>query len=391
MLLPVWLKQLLQLPFEFLFVLLCLFTCITMSVKSQKLSGRVSGTTNDHFNPQQMEEDLKPLAKNKKPGFDWELSLYSKSRRSQGADREGLAFYAPLLLIILNLCPKGFPNLGTLKIVWKQLQSKYDIMDPMLRHIYEKNVDVWASMCCDRVRLACSHIVSLKRSGTQYVSDQVLALLNLIKPTSTSSSSTSTVILPTPPPSRALKAYISSSSTSSDVVLCGIDCQCPECKKTTFVSDEESSTSVIAQTNIQTVPAGRGGQKRKIEEMASEAGEGQAEVIRKPAAAKSKHPKSKPPQPDGDDEKPDGDDETPGQEDENPYGDDEYRIANRNTPADKRQCYLMKNGKCFVISTEKQSANYKDIISKIVAEIKNGELQSQKHIVKARVVSLIGE
>ena len=61
--------------------------------------------------------------------FDWSLKTYTKTRRSQGPNREGLIRNKKLLAKILEAAPTGRPGLIVLKESWLHLHRKYNIMD----------------------------------------------------------------------------------------------------------------------------------------------------------------------------------------------------------------------------------------------------------------------
>ena len=112
--------------------------------------------------------------------WDFELAHCAKTRKSQAADRTGLEFYFVLLQIILKHAPFGHPNIAHLKIVWKTLQEKYQVMSKAAVAEYGTNVLIWASACAEKVRLACAHAVKLEQAGTEYVAEKVKALMDLV-------------------------------------------------------------------------------------------------------------------------------------------------------------------------------------------------------------------
>ena len=125
-------------------------------------------------------ETLSVHAQLKHCGFDFELSNYSKTRRSQGPDRAGLLHYHILLQGVLKHAPNGFPNHMILKETWLALNKKYDIMDQHLK-LSGMALPAWADSCADSVCRACRHVVDLSRSGTDFLHPDVKALADSIR------------------------------------------------------------------------------------------------------------------------------------------------------------------------------------------------------------------
>jgi hypothetical protein len=337
--------------------------------------GRKSGTTADTFDVDFMVEQLVPYARLKDCPFDWELSNYAKSRRTQGADRDGLAFYHILLCIVLTLAPLGYPALGLLKIVWSELQKKFNIMSKELTAVYDGKLDSWSSLCCERVRLACRHVVDLKRSKTTWVGKEVKSLLDLVRLRDAPSPAI-------PPATRRPLAKIPSSpsASSSAVICCSFNCKCDDCKPSPSVvscnshdeASESDSISRVALANTEFVPAQRGGQKRAASAV-DEVDKEDAEPLKKPAAAKKRPAKAKPKK--------------------NLAALDkllDVKIVMRNNPLDKRESYIMLNGKFLLSCSEKASPAYKTIMEKLAEEIRNGTCAGDKKICLERVTALKG-
>ena len=249
------------------------------------MSGRKSGTTNDRFDPEALTNALKPLAELKKPACDFEFEQYGKTRRSQGPDRDGLEYYEPLLLIILQFAARALPLKAHLKIVWLQLQDDYLIKSK--RHENKTKAD-WVDMCVDRITTACSHLRSLAQSRTVYVSNKLKSLMALVDIGEDVCSTTTTIASPsarapitTPSPSaratsprptlrRSLQVQFSDASSCA---ICSIECKCEDCNKPEVLSlispnlsPAKSETSNAAEGNQVVVPADRGGQKRAAQD-----------------------------------------------------------------------------------------------------------------------------
>ena len=75
------------------------------------------------FDVEAMTERLRKSARLRDNAFDWELSEYSKTRRSRGPGRDGLIRCAPLLDAVLDFTPGCYPNHVLLRSVWMQLHQ----------------------------------------------------------------------------------------------------------------------------------------------------------------------------------------------------------------------------------------------------------------------------
>ena len=90
-------------------------------------------TQNDHFHVLSMCKGLEKYARMKACGWDWELSYYAKTRRSQGPDHAGLLRYVKLIGVMLVFLPNACPLPLQIQEVWLWLQRHYDIMSPSVQ------------------------------------------------------------------------------------------------------------------------------------------------------------------------------------------------------------------------------------------------------------------
>lgn len=232
--------------------------------------GRAKGTLCDNFDVHGLVEDLRAFATINDCAFDWELASYAKSRRSQGADRAGLSHYSQLLAVVLAHAPHGHPSLVLLEIARKELQLEYAIMSKELAYIYDGKMDSWTTLCCDKVRLACRHVVDLKRSRTSYVGKELQLLFELIALRESAAPQSPKASNKASPKAAALPPASPPASPSSEAAVCsGFTCQCDDCKPEASVvfceSSCESSCEAAARVNVDFAPADRGGQKRAAE------------------------------------------------------------------------------------------------------------------------------
>ena len=239
---------------------------------------------NDDFSVTDLIRDLTPHARDKACTWDWECACYSKRRRSQAADREGLEKYAPLLRIILQHAPGGLPSLVRLREVWLHLHKAYGIMADDLAKT-STSPEVWANECGDLVRLMLSHLKELKSSGTTFVTPVVASLMDglVVLPISTSK--------PAPPsPTKDVpitEAPPDSQESCSSVVFCSATCCCPDCVGMAAASQESdvSSSSVAAMKLTDAVLAGKGAVKALVRQRALDGKLYMQPARKKPAAA----------------------------------------------------------------------------------------------------------
>ena len=119
--------------------------------------------------------ELLQLASLRKPGFDWDLSAYSKTRRSQGPCRDGLQTYKPLLKVLLKFCPHCKPGHVMLRECWKSMVGQY----PDIKTSKE-SVSSWASSCADTSRMMLKHVHDVALSGSPFLSLGLGDLVSLV-------------------------------------------------------------------------------------------------------------------------------------------------------------------------------------------------------------------
>ena len=112
---------------------------------------------NDDVDCQLLFEELAECAQLRDCGWDWSLIAYSKSRRGQGPDLEGLQKYAKILCIILRHAPRGLPPLVSLRQVWSLLDQEHAIKphDGVSRA-------TWADDVGNRIRVMLKHLADVK-------------------------------------------------------------------------------------------------------------------------------------------------------------------------------------------------------------------------------------
>jgi len=350
---------------------------------------------NDRFDVNVMADALTSFARVKDCPFDWELASYSKTKRSQGPDREGLVMYAPLLRKVLSVAPGGFPSFSLLREALVLLDEKFDIMDPRLRAAKKVRAD-WASDSADAVRRALRHVVEIKRWKSPFMAPAVGELVELVKDgagrKSAMDGAPGELASPMPPPAssfgrqqRALSVHVSDES----VQFCSALCKCPDCKPVPDLVDLQSParssppgspnsarsvTSMVAAGSAEIVDPARGGHKRAAVQMASCIGKGHA--AKRPAAAPpaKKHPAASPPAM------------------KRPAASHicQFKVVRRDNPEERKQAYIM-NGKKYVIGlTHRVCNNYLQVIEQVRDELENAAIVGNE-AAKRRVSELAGE
>jgi hypothetical protein len=352
-------------------------------------------TSNDIFCPVALFEALKVFAMLKKLAWDWEFLNYAKSRRSQGPDREGLEYYFEVLQAVLKFAPGAFPSLALLRLTWAQLHDNFDVMADEVKAKYKKSgVQAWATDAGDKMRIMCSHLVDLKKSGSTFLSPKLQALVALIKlPSEVELEPPGEIQVPKSTPARILRR-----EASESVEIIRISCQCEEClaKAPPIDADEEapaptaatscgcaagigaeaedkpldsdhSSTSRAAMQNTKHVAAKRGGHKSQVEALKKSAAE-QPEKAKPSSTATKAARKTK-----GGHEKAD-----------DAAGVLKVSLNARNTH-NRKESIVMVNGKYVAQCSEKQSPRYKDIMKQVKEELENKILKPEGEAVRNRI------
>ena len=316
---------------------------------------------NDRFEVSEMVDALRQFARLKDCPFDWELASYSKTKRSQGPDREGLVFYAPLLREILRFAPGCFPNFSLLREVFIMLDEEYKVMDVGLVSARKPRLD-WASEAADAVRRAMKHLLEIKRSKTTFLAPVLIELIGLVE----DGAGRKHVVSDSDgvqPKARALAPQRSDASSVPSVQFCGAFCKCSDCQPEPTTWDVSSAspasppgasspkstcslTSLAAKQNKDSVSSARGGQKRGAEAAKGAIGDDRRSesVAKRPAAKTMKRPAQT----------------------------GSYRVVNRATPVERKEAYIMHEGKFVVSLTCKMSPMYASIIEQVRAELESG-------------------
>ena len=311
-----------------------------------------SRSSTDRFDGAALLADLEPYARDKLCSWDWELTSYSKTRRSQAPDRAGMVAHRELLSCILRHSPAGFPNFTLLRDCWLELNKRFEIRS---KGVLASKQDIeWASDAADAIRLMCKHVVDLRRSGTQFVSSEISALIELIG----ANGDQLEAPLPLPAPSAAPPAperrTLAPQNSDASVIVCAIACNCPLCRVPVDVEmSQQSATSSTSRAALAAtpVPATRGGQKRAALEVRSE---DEQAVQKKPSQKKQTVKK--------------------------PAAALDYRVIHRATPSSTRPCeaYILGPSSKFVCSlSAKRSPNYLQLINIVANDLNVGLVKEE--------------
>jgi hypothetical protein len=218
---------------------------VASSLVCRAMSGKTR-TKNDHFDIRAMCDELAKYAKLKNCGWDWELSYYSKTRRSQGPDHAGLIRYVKLLGVLLVFMPNACPLPLQIKEVWLYLQRQYNIMSPALKAT-GKSEDAWAMDGANTLCVAFHHLRGYKTSQTSFMSPEVMALVEKI-PSSQASS-------PSIPPKRPLPQSpsetrkIAKRDSDSSCQICSCICKCPDCCQPIAMDVDDEDDDIGSDTS----------------------------------------------------------------------------------------------------------------------------------------------
>eukprot|EP00959_Pyramimonas_sp_CCMP1952_P219410 4587386-Pyramimonas_sp.AAC.1 len=161
-------------------------------------------TPNDHFDICSMTAALAKYAKFKTCGWDWELSYYAKTRRSQGPDHAGILRYVKLLGAMMPFLPNAAPLPLQIKEVWLYLERHHQIMSSALKAT-GKSQDAWATDAGNTIGIMFYHLRSYRSSNTSFLSPEVLQLVQQIPAQKAPSEGTQQQSLPKDRPRKLAK------------------------------------------------------------------------------------------------------------------------------------------------------------------------------------------
>ena len=118
-------------------------------------------------------DDFVPLAQTRLVAWRWDGQFYSKSTRSLGPNREELALASPVLRILFEHNPNGYPNHRDLRTVLGTLDKKYKLMECLHKdevkcnespfEVYNEAAKLWRMMtrhCLDLFKGNQMHTVA---------------------------------------------------------------------------------------------------------------------------------------------------------------------------------------------------------------------------------------
>ena len=249
----------------------------------------------------------------------------------------------------------------------------------------------WADECAGIPRVILKHVSDLARAETPFLVPELRALVSAVKlddpavvvpasvevPAVVAPASVEPAVV-VPASRRVLRQHPSAcSSIGSDAVICGVNCQCPACRKVELVaSDEDSSAAADA---VVTVPpprlAARVREHLDHLEHANDTDDGEEEAIlefaKPPQNRVSKRVNKRPASASG----------------LKAHQHPTFKIVRRANPF--REHYCLMNGRYLVTCSERTSENFADIMEQVVKELTNGDLEPKN--AKLRVLSLAGK
>ena len=118
-------------------------------------------------------DDFTPLAQTRIVAWRWDGQFYSKSVRSLGPNRDELALASPVLRILFDHSPNGYPNHRDLRSVLATLDKKFQLMECMHKddnktnespfEVYNEAAKLWRMMtrhCLDLFKGKQMHTVA---------------------------------------------------------------------------------------------------------------------------------------------------------------------------------------------------------------------------------------
>ena len=126
---------------------------------------------------------LTPLAKNTHhPQWDWNGKTYPKTKRSNGPNRDSLEYHSPVLTVLLELAPNGYPDAYVLRDVFVKLHELFRILeknDPS--EDAQLSITGRATFAADRWRIMTKHCLILKTSRAEIPTPGLKLVVSLIQ------------------------------------------------------------------------------------------------------------------------------------------------------------------------------------------------------------------
>ena len=124
--------------------------------------GRKPRARTTYFDPVELYDGWKELARLRDPGFDWTGADYGPSKRGLAVDVDGISHHMAPLSVLLNVCKSGFPSQGRLKQTLEKLHREFMIVGDA---VHGTQVDAISSTASDKWRILCKDVYRLKQSA----------------------------------------------------------------------------------------------------------------------------------------------------------------------------------------------------------------------------------
>ena len=113
------------------------------------------------FTPSALADRWDELARQRRPGFDWDGSSYMACGRSLALDTASLVAHKDALKMLVEVAPTAFPSHPCLKSVLLGMHRKLKIFGETTK------VERVSSEGADRWRIMCRHLYDIKKSGIE--------------------------------------------------------------------------------------------------------------------------------------------------------------------------------------------------------------------------------
>jgi hypothetical protein len=136
--------------------------CTTLAIRPQK--ARKRRATIYKLDELAVYGKLEKLAKVRGPGFEWDGGHYTKQKRSWAPNREQLTIGTPVLQVLCEAAPSGYPCHQSVRNILIRLQTAYNVFELLPASNTETIVFKIATDASDLWRIQAKHAAVLKSS-----------------------------------------------------------------------------------------------------------------------------------------------------------------------------------------------------------------------------------
>ena len=222
-------------------------------------------TATDIFDPVMLADDLAVFAEGKSP-FAFDGRDYSKQKKSQGPDREGVHKYSAGLAVVMSHAPNGFPRHSLMKRALEILDERHSLNE---RGQLRKN---WASQAAGHWCTVMKHLADMARCGRTTPFADVNRLISILRGDISKPSSNSSMLSQDTSATREYEDEDTDEAEDEVAILAAV-CRCSVCRAQRLhdVDDDgacdiggeavDLSQSSIAAAEAPALPAWKGAQR----------------------------------------------------------------------------------------------------------------------------------